>query len=322
MGNTRSANIPDVKAVLQKDNECVSSFDATELLIKALTIFSRCDKQGSIPVFTKYLNSRPNDPKALLWRGKAYAIIRNKASAISDFETAVNVSSGQTRLFALALLEEVKGNLQQCFSILETVVRDFPGFSEAKAALSVRIMQVDTGRAIPLMICAIDTGIENGETLEPWLPWACFHLGNMIRQLDPKDISSALKYYRKAVSYCSDLTVAHIEIAICQINIDDLEEAERSYLIARGLNPKIAQWENFAHFKQIVQDNRIGIKDMDEEVVYRRRTPAKPRQQSKQTLNLPTVYHDKRQKKGRKGRKSGRDSSSSSSESEADKESK
>ncbi|XP_062609427.1 uncharacterized protein LOC134271198 [Saccostrea cucullata] len=80
------------------------------VLAQGISVFSSCNKAGSVPCFTQYLTQHPNDYTALTWRGRAYSIIGENDKAKADFETAVRVTRPPRKYLAEAHLENIYGN--------------------------------------------------------------------------------------------------------------------------------------------------------------------------------------------------------------------
>lgn len=217
----------------------------------AIGTFSSCKKAESIPEFTKHLSSHPNDYTALMWRGRAYSIIGEVAKAIADFVKAASVTGPPRKDLAQAEYKIISGNANQGIAILSSVVKRYPGCAEAWSSLGTRFFYGNVPDvALEYLNKAVNGGKSNGETSEPWYPWANNHLGDICYTDARIDLSS--EYYNEATRTCSSLTVAHLGSSRCDILRDNTAQANASFEVAKELNSTLVKWANFDDFRSDV----------------------------------------------------------------------
>ncbi|VDI16359.1 Hypothetical predicted protein [Mytilus galloprovincialis] len=220
-------------------------------LSAGLATFASCDKAGSIPHFTRHLQSHPNDFDALLWRARAYSITRQKEKALADIRRAATYGVGPQKYIAESMCASLEGNGQKSMETLLNGVKAYPKCGEVWSCIgSNQFYSKAHDAALPTLTQAIDLGRQNSETQRPWCYWSNQHVGDIY--YEKRQVPNAEPHYNTAVTSCDTFTIAHLGLSRCNIINKNIPEATTRFDRAKELNPILVQWGNFAEFKQDV----------------------------------------------------------------------
>ncbi|CAC5403255.1 unnamed protein product [Mytilus coruscus] len=216
-----------------------------------LATFASCDKAGSIPHFTRHLQSYPNDFEATIWRAKAYSIIGQKEKALADFRRAEKHGVGPQKYIAESMSASMEGNEQKSMGTLLNAVKAYPKCGEVWSCIGSKQFYANAhDAALPTLTQAIDLGKQNSETQKPWCYWSNQHVGDIY--YTKHQVPNAEPYYNTAVTSCNTFTIAHLGISRCNIINKNIPEAKIRFQTAKSLNPKLVHWGNFAEFEKCV----------------------------------------------------------------------
>lgn len=221
-----------------------------------LSTFASCNKAGSIPHFTRHLQSHPKDFEALMWRGRAYGIIGKMAESLADFQSAITHGVGPQKYLAGSIRAYTKGNEQKSMRALSLAVTAYPQCGEVWSEIGQKQFFANAhDDALSTLKQAIDLGEKHSETHRPWYYWTNKYVGDIYYM--KHHVPNAELYYNAAVTSCNTFTIAHLGISRCNIINKKIPEAKTRFQTAKGLNPILVHWGSFAKFeKDVVSDFR------------------------------------------------------------------